>query len=435
MPLPPPSRLYLANDKVRLGIDLNAGGCLTYLSEAGSTQNMINNSDFGRQIQTSLYAAPSYFTSNGKQPVYYWRNLGWNPVQVGDYYNHSSRIISYQQGPNTLYVKSTPLIWPLFDEPAECTFEHWTELKDNAIHVRCRITVYRSDKNQYEARTQELPAVYLNAPYYRIISYVGQQPFTNDRVSEFYDDGGYYFRHTPEHWTALVNEFGRGVGLYKPDEVRFGTNNFGPTPNHTGGEFDQNAVYMNTQPFLLIDHNGQYEYEYTLIVGSINEIRQFAYQQPRSLTYPEYRFTKSRLGWYYFNTGDKGWPIDGELNTRWEPDSLQKTRFYIRSPMASWNAADAPKLYIQAAFQTKATVARLVWLRPQEHREIEEVPGRYVDFPIVGDGEFRTYELNMSQLPGWQGLISQLSLTSPESQAVYEKGSTVRIRSVTSTPP
>ncbi|GAB4022234.1 hypothetical protein [Spirosoma koreense] len=432
-PTAPPARLFLTNDKVKLGIDLNAGGAITYLSEASSSVNMVSNPDYGRQIQTSIYTGPFPYIQNGKLPVPEWRNLGWNPVQTGDYYNHSSRIVSYQQGPNRLYVKSIPLIWPLFDEQAECFYEHWYELSGNTVHVRCHITVFRADTTQYGARTQEMPCVYLTGPYYRMVSYLGSKPFTNDATSEFYDDGGYYYRFSPEHWTALLNDQGRGVGLYKPDEVRFGTAKFGT--ERYGGEFDGASGYMNTQTFLLIDHNGQYDYEYTLVLGNLDDIRRFAYSQPRSLTYPDFRFVNDRQGWFYNNTQDTGWPIQNELKVRWERDSLQKSRFFILSPMRSWNAADVPKLYIRAAFQTKGTVARFLWFKPEDGREISEAPNRYLDFPIIGDGQFRTYEVNVGQSGGWNGLISQIALTSPDSQFAYEKGSTVRIQSVTTTPP
>ncbi|WP_332368705.1 hypothetical protein [Spirosoma telluris] len=203
-------RLYLENDKIRMGIDLNAGGAITYLTEAGSSVNMVNSRDLGRQIQTSIYAGPYPYSVNGKDPVYQWRYLGWNPVQTGDYYNHPAQVVSYQQGQNTLYVKTIPLIWPLFNEPADCTFEHWIELKDNTIHVRCKIVVNRADTTQYESRTQEVPCVYLNGPYYRMITYTGLKPFTNDAVSE-YTNQEVTNRYGSENWIALLNAEGRGL--------------------------------------------------------------------------------------------------------------------------------------------------------------------------------------------------------------------------------
>ena len=422
-------RLYLANDKVKMAIDLNAGGAITYLSEAGSDVNMVNNNDLGRQIQTSMYAGPYPYSVHGKDPVYQWRNLGWNPVQTGDYYNNPSQIVSYQQGQNTLYVKTIPKIWPLLNEPADCVFEHWLELKDNTIHVRCRMTANRIDTTQYDSRTQEAPCVYLNGPYYRMVTYTGMMPFTNDAVSEF-TDRDMTNRYGTENWIALLNADGRGVGLYKPNEVRFSSAGFGVTK--VGGEFDVSAGYINSQPHLLIDYNGQYEFEYTLVVGSLADVRQFAYAQTRPLLAPAYTFVSDRQGWYYSNTRDKGWPIQNELNVRWSRLDSTESGFRLLSPLSFWQATNVPKLYIQAAFQTKGTVARLAWRKPEDN-DIIEIAGRYTDFPIVGDGQFRTYEINTSQLSGWNGVITQISLSSPPSQYSFEKGSTIRVRSITAT--
>ncbi|WP_018618190.1 hypothetical protein [Spirosoma luteum] len=421
-------RLYLDNDKIRVGIDLNAGGAITYLSEAGTTVNMVNNNDLGRQIQTSLYAGPYPYSINGKQPVYEWRNLGWNPVQTGDYYNHPSEIVSYQQTQNTIYVKTIPLIWPLFNEPADCVMEHWMELKGNTIHVRSRLTVNRADTTQYESRTQEAPCVYLNGPYYRFVTYGGASPFTNGTVSEF-TDRDVINRFGSENWIALLNVDGRGVGIYKPNEVRFASGGFGTNPR-SGGEFDVSSGYINSQPFLLIDHNGVHEFEYTLVVGSLNDIRQFAYAQPRPPTGPTYKFTNDRLGWYFVNTRDQGWPVRGEMVVRWYRADSTKNDFRVISPLSFWRSTDVSKIYLDAAFQTKGTVARLSW-RKFDEVDFFDVPDRYVDFPIVGDGQYRTYEINTSQLGGWDGIITQISFKSPGSQNQFEKGSVLRLRGVT----
>lgn len=432
LPLTPPKRLFISNDKVKLGIDLNMGGAINYLSEAGSTQNMINNYDLGRQLGTSIYARPIPYSQNGKDPVYPWRGLGWNPVQTGDYYNHPARIVSYQQTQNQLYVKTVPLIWPLFDEPAECVMEQWVELQGNTAHVRCRITVNRVDTTQYEAQTQETPLVNLNAPWYRLVSYTGLEPFTNAPPTEDTNVEATP-RYGTENWVAILNEQGRGLGLYKPNEFRFQTNGYPGTPK-TGGEYDLASYYMNCNAFLVIDHNGQYDYEYTLVIGSLADIRQFAYSQPRPDAGPNFRFTQSRLGWYYYNARDRGWPIQNELTVRWERWDTTKTNFRVSSPLVFWRAANLPKIYIQAAFQTKATMARLVWRKPEDI-DFYDFPERSIDFPIIGDGQFRTYELNLSGRVGWDGIIKQICLLNPPSQTPFEKGSIMRLRSVTTEKP
>lgn len=426
----PAKRLFLTNDKVKIGIDLNMGGAINYLSEANSTVNMVNNVDLGRQLQTSIYGGPYPYSVNGKQPVPQWINLGWNPVQTGDYFNHPARVVSYQQSPNQLYVKTIPLIWPLFDEPADCVMEHWIELRNNTAHVRCRIVVNRTDTTQYDARTQETPCVYLNGPYYRIATYGGDKPFTNDAVSE-YTDRDVLTRYGTENWIALLNEAGRGVGLVRADECLFASGYFGS--DRAGGEYDMSSGYINSQSFLLIDHNGQYEYEYDLVLGSLADIRQFAYARPRPATKPNFRFGQDRLGWHYYNARDQGWPIRNELSIRWERVDTAKVTFRIQSPFVFWKAADIDKIYVQAAFKTNSPTARLIWRKPGEI-DSYDIPTRSVDFPVTNDGQFRTYEINLSGLPGWDGVIEQISL-SPADKVQSQKGSTVRIRSVTADRP
>lgn len=430
-PVAPPRRLFLTNDKVRLGIDLNMGGAINYLSEAGSTVNMVNNVDLGRQIQTSIYNGPNPYSINGKDPVEKWWNLGWNPVQTGDYYNHPARIVSYQQSPNQLYVKTIPLIWPLFDEPAECVMEHWIELRDNTVHVRCRIVVNRADTTQYYAHTQETPCVYLNGPYYRILTYSGNNPFSNEAVAEFTNKDN-SFHYATESWIALLDEKGRGVGLIRPGKHMFGSAYFGST--RTDGEFDESSGYVNNHDFLLIDHDGQYEYEYDLVVGSLTDIRQFAYAQPRPATKPDFHFGQTRLGWLYYNARDQGWPIRNELNIRWERSDTTRPTFRVESPFVFWKAADISKLYVQAAFKTNSPTIRLIWRKPGEI-DTYDIPERSVDFAVINDGQFRTYEINLAGATGWEGIIEQISLSPASDKNRSQRGSTVRIRSVTADRP
>ena len=188
---------------------------------------------------------------------------------------------------------------------------------------------------------------------------------------------------------------------------------------------------MNSNSFLLIDHNGQYEYEYTLVVGSLDENRQFAYSQTRPLTAPDYRFTQNRQGWYYYNARDKGWPIQNELTVYWQRADTSKANFRVCSPLVFWRAANLPRIYVKAAFQTKATQARLVWRKPDDV-DFYDVPERSLDFPIVGDGQVRTYELTLNGRNGWDGVVNQICLLNTQNN--LEKGSITRLISVTATP-
>lgn len=166
---------FVDNGTIRVGINLDIGGAITYVSSSDSTENIINSHDWGRQVQMSFYAGPTPFVPNGKEPNRTWRFLGWNPIQAGDCYGHGSKVIAYENDGQTLYVKCIPMQWPLNNEPGECTFETWIRLEDNAVRVRSQINNARADKTPYPARGQELPAVYTNGNYYRLFTYAGNR--------------------------------------------------------------------------------------------------------------------------------------------------------------------------------------------------------------------------------------------------------------------
>ena len=86
-----PKMSYLDNGVVKVGVDLNLGGSITYLSKSGVDQNMVNSWDFGRQIQMSYYAGPVPFAPDGKHPKKEWDFIGWNPIQSGDAFGNAMR--------------------------------------------------------------------------------------------------------------------------------------------------------------------------------------------------------------------------------------------------------------------------------------------------------------------------------------------------------
>src|SRR5438105_12925530 len=63
---------FLDNGVVRLGVDLNLGGSITWLSRSGSDHNMVNSHDLGRQIQMSYYSGRVPYVVGDKQPKPNW---------------------------------------------------------------------------------------------------------------------------------------------------------------------------------------------------------------------------------------------------------------------------------------------------------------------------------------------------------------------------
>ncbi|MDA1043783.1 MAG: hypothetical protein O3C57_01025 [Verrucomicrobia bacterium] len=110
---------YLDNGKIRLGVDLTLGGAVTFLAESKDGQNLINSHDWGRQVQMSFYSGPQPFEPNGKKPSEHWKQLGWNPIQSGDYAGKRSKVLEHRNNGRTIFVKWFPMQWPLDDEPGD----------------------------------------------------------------------------------------------------------------------------------------------------------------------------------------------------------------------------------------------------------------------------------------------------------------------------
>jgi len=100
---------YLDNGTIRVGVNLSLGGSITYLADSRDRINIINNHDWGRQIQMSFYSGPVPFTPGGKQPSKTWAGLGWNPIQSGDCAGNRSRIIDHRNDGKSIYVKCVPM--------------------------------------------------------------------------------------------------------------------------------------------------------------------------------------------------------------------------------------------------------------------------------------------------------------------------------------
>lgn len=399
---------YLDNGEIRFGIDLRLGGAITYLADARTQENVVNSHDWGRQIQMSFYGGPQPFAPNGKKPSPHWESLGWNPIQSGDFFRNRSRVLQHRNDGKNLYVKSIPMHWPLDNQPAECTFECWFSLDGRTVRARCRFVNARSDTTQYPARHQELPAVYVNAPYYRLMTYDGSRPFTGDKLTfidkrwkgnpEDLDGPPWANWLATENWAALVNENGWGLGIWTRDAWRYNGGFFGDPG--IGGSADEPTGYLCPNHREILDHNIVYEYEYVLLLDDLDAIRRYACDRQRRPAPPDYRFHEDRQHWRYEDCYDAGWPIKGKLDVR-----LNGPHPKLIGPESFWQAADAPKLCIRAAYQTNACHARIRWARFGSDGFDED---DCVDFAIEPDGAMHTYTIDLSAASTYEGPMRQL---------------------------
>ena len=84
---------FLQNDRIKLGVDLDLGGAITFLASVKDGANVINNFDLGRQVQLSFYSGPVPFEAKGQKPAEHWRHIGWNPIQTGDDFKNASKVL------------------------------------------------------------------------------------------------------------------------------------------------------------------------------------------------------------------------------------------------------------------------------------------------------------------------------------------------------
>ena len=438
---------YLSNGRVRLGIDLSIGGAVTWLSDkANGNVNMINSCDWGRQIQLSYYSGPvPYIGPNGEQPYEGWRNLGWNPIQSGDCYGYQSKVISFEQTGNTMTVLTVPMLWPNQNLPAECVFKCVYTLTDYGFYLDATIVNSRSDTTQYAARNQEMPAVYTNGRWYKLVSYLGDEPFQDEDVTVLVDRGDgngwpWLYYYCPERWSALLDDNNTGLGVYQPESASFAAGFFGGDGlKGVGGAKDGQTGYIAPLSKMILDYNIERTYRAYFIVGSLDEIRSRVYELAEE-TLPElpaWTFDGDRRCWTYSGSAkDKGYPIGGCLDVSFNPAPQGK----IVGPDTFWRAEEAPILEIDAELllndaQTGEGANLTVTLTPvsstdlvadtEQHSAVSTIS---VQLPVLADGTRNTWTVDLSRIGGYTGAFKSISIGLPTTRKGEIKVYSVRLR-------
>jgi hypothetical protein len=407
---------FLDNGVVRVGVDLDRGGVITYLSRSGSGDNLVNSYDLGREIQQSYYSGP-----NGFSVPCPGVGTEWNPNGAGDCYGHPSTVLEHANDGTTIYVKSRPLHWGFFAIPCECTFEQWISLAGDAVRVRNRLVNARSDKTQYPARGQELPAFYTIGRLGRLLTYTGSAPYTGAPLQEITASLPYGQAFVAsEHWAANVDASGFGLGVFNPRVVAF-AGGFNGTRG-VGGPPDDATGYISPVGIEILDWNAVYEYEYALILGTLAEIRAYAVaNRPDPL--PDWRFARDRQGWWYVNASDAGFPIEGALRAELDEEDPQ-----LWGPQTFWLAKDVPKLVMRATLHAKQSTADIFWSVLGQDGFSGE---RRLSFELVPDGRSHAYEIDLASSPVYRGAITGIRID-PIGEA--EAGAYVEVEYVTAKP-
>ncbi|MGI6401499.1 MAG: hypothetical protein ACOX0A_05235 [Thermoguttaceae bacterium] len=442
---------YIENDRVKVGFNLAIGGAIVYLEDKkNDSRNMINSFDWGRQIQLSFYSGPAPFIGpNGEKPSDSWAGLGWNPIQAGDCGGYGSRVLEFEiVGDDQAFVRTRPMLWPHSGLLAECVFECRYRLTDNGFELSATIINDRSDKTQYLARSQETPALYTNAPWYKLVTYLGDKPFQNEPVTTVVDKGDgngwpWTVFYCPERWSALLDENDYGVGVYQPASVRV-TAGYAGSDESKGqdlGAKESPTGYIAPLESMILDWDVQYSYRTTFIVGSLDEIRQTAYALAKEEVpaLPEWDFKTDRQNWTYENTTDDGWDLRGKGLTF---NLLPNANAVAKSAETFWQAEDSNRLEIEGSFVGDAsnpidmiTVAftpvspadsqwYLQWSEGQKdatqdraakEKEFPRLQEVYVNAHVErsSDGAEWSVHIDLSKVEGYEGAMRQIRLIFP----------------------
>jgi hypothetical protein len=391
---------WLDNGTVKIAVNLNYGGAITYFSPSGSSTNMVNNSDHGRQAQFSVYSGPDNFAQSS--PVPQWQVLGWNPIEAGDLQGNAPTVITYHNDGTTIYTKVRPYFWPLVAQQAECYIEKWISLDGHGARLHFRFTNFRSDQTLYYARHQEIPCLYSVIDYNQTFFYSGDQPFTNAGTTTVTSSSSSVFEHCSENWMAFKNSSGESVGLWGKEQYDFVRAKFGS--GSSGGEFGGDANYMAISPNLALYPGASKDWDCALIGGSTSDIRSWVYSQPRPPTLPDFQFTSSRNDFTTYAVDEAGAP-SGE----WDLSVTNQSDWNIASPAVFYKSSDFSKVYITAAFSlNNVTNMAVGWYRYGQGAGNVLDLNQVSTFPIVNDGQFHTYEVTLNSNANWTSGIKQL---------------------------
>jgi hypothetical protein len=135
-------------------------------------------------------------------------------VQGGDYRGKAATVVEMKSTQTSAYVKTISRHWASGDLLPECTMEQWIELQGPIVQVRYKFT-YNGDKS-HQPRHQETPAVFVSPQLSTLVTYTGDQPWTNAPLERFTPGWPNQSITLSESWAAYVDGTGNGIGVYVP---------------------------------------------------------------------------------------------------------------------------------------------------------------------------------------------------------------------------
>ncbi len=270
--------LTIESSGVKVGIDREKGGAITWLSSEAYPHNIVNSADPGRLIQQSYYAGRRLDRiTEGQSKA--WSPWTWNPIQGGGVGSAGgegtwARVTEFEKRDDGLYSETIPKLWDMADEEAAAVMRQWTQLEpdmEGVVSVQCEFQALRESGDRWgEATTspQEIPACYFTRNFANVRSYVGDGQWREESQPPGPPWGQ---AKPPRNAMAMFEPKGQGVAVFSPTSRE--PWNFGP---HRTGLSDDPAVgpCMHVAPIdrVLMGYRTKYRYRYWLVLGNETQI-------------------------------------------------------------------------------------------------------------------------------------------------------------------
>jgi hypothetical protein len=265
--------LTLDNGTIRIGIDREKGGAITWLSWQNYPKNCVNSIDPGRLIQQSYYAGKSIDRRADGQSES-WSPWVWNPIQGGGIGSWARVTAFKRHDDRTLFSETVPKLWDMPDEEGAAIMRQWTAIEPmmpDVIAVRCEFVSQRDQVDRWGPavrRHQELPACYFTRNFGVAKSYLGDGQWRD----ESHPPGPPWGKANPPRKSmAFLAANGQGIAIFSPSATthwNFGPHGLGDSDNPNAGPCMHAAPLDN----VALGPRSTYRYRYWLIVGNASTL-------------------------------------------------------------------------------------------------------------------------------------------------------------------
>lgn len=431
-------RAFIIQGNTRVAINTKLGSVVDYLSFDGGLFNYINspiwgngNDDAGRQLMDAMYGFPDgsvgpygqgHYEEGGQSTGQVHPpgsgSIGFNPVQGGSIGENPTFGVTetiYSDG-SKLFYSTKPSQWDMFGIYGRMKMKGWIDIDPTNSKVVRRHARWEMDRNDPYSfsyprpRQNESPCWYTTTDHKEVF-YRSGQPWTNAPLVPYtYNEGMeaiasppilasepvIYMKHrTRNTYIAIINNQARfSVGGFNNEYIT------GNAPNSF------KANYFGATPIMSIDRDGVYDFDAAFMEGTLEEITSYVYSLTRLRAQWNGRFkyifnNHSRLGFFLHNAEDQlEKNITDYLSVKPLLNNENQGRDYNVSTPEKWiDGRVVKKVCVRMALTSSDGAMWLRWAKPG----LVNAGEYYKEFNVIADGQFRTYIIDMTGVPNWDG--------------------------------